>query len=187
MIKKALIIGGLGLFGFGLYRYFKYQVDLAMNYDYRIKKFEYLGADGDNINVSATIQLTNNSNFQLIINSFDLDLFFEGKKFADVVSTQVVVIQPKNSFDIKGVGVLNVNDLKTSLPVFITDVLKQKPINIEVEGELKINFMGIDSTIVFNKEKFTYSTDLISEYGFNEKYTNIKNKYSKIFSAIGIK
>jgi hypothetical protein len=47
--------------------------------------------------------------------------------------------------------------------------------------------MGIDSTIVFNKEKFTYSTDLISEYGFNEKYTNIKNKYSKIFSAIGIK
>lgn len=187
MIKKVLIFGGLGLAGFGLYRYFKYQVDLAMNYDYKIKKFEYLGINGDDISVSATIQLTNNSDFQLIINSFDLDLFFEGKKFADVVSTKVVTIQPKNSFDIKGFGIINVNDLKTSLPVFIKDVLKQKPINIEVEGNLKINFMGIDSTIVFNKEKFTYSTDLISEYGFNEKYTNIKNKYSKIFSAIGIK
>lgn len=187
MIKKALIIGGLGLFGFGLYRYFKYQVDLAMNYDYKIKKFEYLGVKGDDVNVSATIQITNNSNFQLTINSFDLDLFFEGKKFADVVSTQVVVIQPKTSFDIKGVGVINVNDLKTSLPVFVKDVFKQKPIDIEVEGQLKINFMKIDSTIVFNKEKFNYSTDLISEYGLNEKYTNLKNKYSKIFSSIGIK
>jgi hypothetical protein len=37
MIKKALIIGGVGLAGFGLYRYLKYQVDLAMKYDYKIK------------------------------------------------------------------------------------------------------------------------------------------------------
>ena len=41
MIKKVLIIGGVGLAGYGLYRYFKYQVDLAMKYDYNIKNFKY--------------------------------------------------------------------------------------------------------------------------------------------------
>jgi hypothetical protein len=93
MIKKALIIGGLGLAGFGLYRYFKYQVELALKYDYKIKNFKYLGISGDDIKVSATIEISNRSTFQLIINSFDLSLFFDNKKFADVVSTQKILIE----------------------------------------------------------------------------------------------
>ena len=65
--------------------------------------------------------------------------------------------------------------------------LKQKPIKIEVEGQLKINFMNVNSTIQFNKEEFTYSSDLISEYGFGKDYDKLKQKYSKIFNFFGIK
>lgn len=187
MLKKALIIGGVGLAGFGLYRYFKYQVDMAMKYDYKIKNFKYLGIDGNDIKVSATIEITNKSNFKLTINSFDLKLFYNGKKFSDVVSKKETVIQPNSSFEVTGIGILNVNDLKESLPNFLSNVLKQKPIDIEVEGVMKINFMGIDSTITFDKEKFNYSSDLISEYGFGDKYQKLKEKYAKIFGALGIK
>lgn len=187
MIKKALIIGGVGLAGYGLYRYFKYQVDMAMKYDYKIKNFKYLGIDGNDIKVSSTIQITNKSNFKLIVNSFDLDLYYQGKKFADVISSKPVTIEPNSSFDITGVGIINVNDIKEGLPSFLSDVIKQKPIQIEVEGQLKINFMNLNSTIQFNKEKFTYSNDLITEYGFGEKYDELKHKYSKIFNFFGIK
>ena len=65
MIKKVLIVGGVGLAGYGLYRYFKYQVDLAMKYDYKIKNFKYLGISGNDVKVSATIQISNKSNFKL--------------------------------------------------------------------------------------------------------------------------
>ena len=41
-MKKVLLFGGIGLAGFGLYRYFKYQVDMALNYDYKIKNFQIL-------------------------------------------------------------------------------------------------------------------------------------------------
>lgn len=186
-MKKVLIIAGVGLAGFGLYRYFKYQVDLAMKYDYKIKNFKYLGIDGNDIKVSATIEITNKSNFKLVINSFDLKLFFKGKKFSDVVSVKPITIEPNSAFEVTGVGVINVNDIGQSLPSFISDVLKQKPIDIEVEGNVKINFIGINSTIVFNKEKFNYSTDLITEYGFAEKYDKLKDKYPKIFGLLGIK
>ena len=187
MIKKVLIISGVGLAGFGLYRYFKYQVDLAMKYDYKIKNFKYLGVEGNDVKVSATIEIINKSNFKLIINSFDLKLFFKGKKFSDVISKKEIIIEPNNSFEVTGIGIINVNDLQQTLPTFITDVLKQKPIDVEVEGTVKINFIGIDSTITFNKEKFNYSTDLITEYGFADKYQKFKEKYSKIFDALGIK
>lgn len=187
MIKKALIVGGVGLAGFGLYRYFKYQVDLAMKYDYKIKNFKYLGVEGNDVKVSATIEITNKSNFSLEITSFDLDLYYNGKKFADVVSTKNIIIEPNNSFDIIGVGIINVNDLKEGLPTFLSDVIKQKPIDIEVEGTIKIKFMGVNSTVSFNKEKFNYSNDLITEYGFGESYDKLKQKYPKIFSFLGIK
>ena len=187
MVKKALIIGGVGIAGYGLYRYFKYQVDLAMKYDYKIKNFKYLGINGNDVKVSATIQITNKSSFRLVVNSFDLDLYYEGKKFADVISTKPVTIEPNSSFDITGIGVINVNDIKVGLPQFLSDVLKQKPIEIEVLGQLKINFMNVNSTINFNREKFTYSTDLISEYGFGDKYSKLKQKYSNIFNFFGIK
>jgi LEA14-like dessication related protein len=187
MVKKALIIGGVGIAGYGLYRYFKYQVDLAMKYDYKIKNFKYLGINGNDVKVSATIQITNKSSFRLVVNSFDLDLYYEGKKFADVISTKPVTIEPNSSFDITGIGVINVNDIKVGLPQFLSDVLKQKPIEIEVLGQLKINFMNVNSTINFNREKFTYSTDLITEYGFGDKYSKLKQKYSNIFNFFGIK
>ena len=187
MVKKALIIGGVGIAGYGLYRYFKYQVDLAMKYDYKIKNFKYLGINSNDVKVSATIQITNKSSFRLVVNSFDLDLYYEGKKFADVISTKPVTIEPNSSFDITGIGVINVNDIKVGLPQFLSDVLKQKPIEIEVLGQLKINFMNVNSTINFNREKFTYSTDLITEYGFGDKYSKLKQKYSNIFNFFGIK
>lgn len=187
MVKKALIIGGVGLAGYSLYRYFKYQIDLAMKYDYKIKNFKYLGINGNDVKVSATIQITNKSNFKLIVNSFDLDLYYQGKKFADVISTKPITIEPNRSFDITGVGVINVNDIKEGLPSFLSAVAKQKPIKIEVEGDLKINFMNLNSTINFNKEEFTYSSDLITEYGFGKEYDKLKQKYPKIFNFFGIK
>lgn len=187
MLKKVLIIGGVGLAGYGLYRYFKYQVDMAMKYDYKIKNFKYIGINGNDITVSATIEITNKSNFKLTINSFDLKLFYNGKKFSDVVSKNETIIEPNSSFEVTGIGILNVVDLKESLPTFLANVVKQKPIDIEVEGNMKINFMGIDSTVNFNKEKFNYSTDLISEVGLGDKYNALKQKYSKIFGALGIK
>jgi hypothetical protein len=66
-------------------------------------------------------------------------------------------------------------------------VIKQKQIDIQVEGYLKIKFMNINSTVEFNKEKFTYSSDLITEYGFGDKYDALKQKYPKIFAVLGIK
>ena len=42
MKKSWLILGGVGVIGLALYRYFKYQVDLALQYDYNIKNFNIL-------------------------------------------------------------------------------------------------------------------------------------------------
>ena len=70
-MKKVLLFGGIGLAGFGLYRYFKYQVDMALNYDYKIKNFKVLGYDSDNINVSLELEITNNSSIEILDKEYE--------------------------------------------------------------------------------------------------------------------
>jgi len=85
-MRKFLLFGGIGLAGFGLYRYFKYQIDLALNYDYKIKNFVVLGYDNDKIKTSIEIEITNNSNFDILIKEYDLKIFFKGSNFASAVT-----------------------------------------------------------------------------------------------------
>ena len=47
-MKKGLIIGGIALAGFGFYRYFRYQLDMALNYDYKIKRFKIINGEALN-------------------------------------------------------------------------------------------------------------------------------------------
>jgi LEA14-like dessication related protein len=189
-MKKYWLAGSLValvLAGGATYAYFRHQVKLATNYDYKIKNFRYLGIEGDDIKVSSVIVITNRSNFKLTINSFDLELYYEGKKFSDVVSTTEIEILPNSSFEITGVGVINVNDLKEGLPIFIANTLKRKPVNIAVNGTVRINFMGINSSIVFDKQQFTYSSDILAEYGLADQYEKLKQKAPKLFNLLGIK
>ena len=186
-MKKYYIIGGLLVAGVGSYLFVKKQVDMALKYDYKIKNFRYISTKGNDVTVSATIAITNNSRFKLTITSFDLTLFYNGKKFADVVSTKEVYIEPKSTFEVTGIGVLNVNDLKEGLPQFIFNVVAQKPIDIEVEGTLQATMLGISSTVEFNKEKFRYSNNLLADYGLKDKADRFKEKYANVLSIFGIK
>jgi LEA14-like dessication related protein len=186
MLKKGLIISGIGLLGFGLYRYFKFQVNQALNYDFQIKNFKYLGMQGNDVTASATIEITNKSSFTLTITSFDLDLYYNGNKFSDVVSTKESIILPNDNFEVTGVGVINATDIKSTAPDLLLDIIKEKPIDIEVTGTIKVNFMGINHTVEFNREKYNYSTNLLAEYGFKDKTDKLKQKFPKIFSALGL-
>ena len=186
-MKKALIFSGVALAGFGLYRYFKYQVNLALNYDYNLKGFKILGVDGNNVRVSATFNLTNKSNFEIEVLSYDIDILFKDKKFANTSSATPTKILPKSTFTIVGEGTINVDESKTAILPFLKDVANRKPIDIQVSGEVKVVFLGIPTTLKFDKQKFNYSTDLLAEYKLDKPFDKLKSKYPKIFGALGLK
>jgi hypothetical protein len=81
-MKKVLLFGGIAIAGFGLYRYFKYQIDMALNYDYKLKDFKVIGQDGDVIKVSATFEISNKSSFKVELKGYDLQLYFKDTLFA---------------------------------------------------------------------------------------------------------
>jgi LEA14-like dessication related protein len=186
-MKKVLLFGGIAIAGFGLYRYFKYQIDLALNYDYKLKNFEIVSQDGDIMTVSATFELVNKSSFKVEVNGYDLELFFKEVPFANTKSDNKVTIEPNSSFEIVGTGEINLAKSKILLLPFIKDIAERKPIDVSVSGIVNVVFLGIPTSLKFDKQKFNYSVDLISDYKLGGAYDRLRAKYPKVFDLLGIK
>lgn len=186
-MKKVLMFGGLALAGFGLYRYFKYQIELALSYEYALKDFKILGHTDNMINVSAVFSITNKSSFQVVVKDYDLQLYFKDFPFASTKSTESITVQPNSTFEITGIGQIDMEKSKIAILPFIKDVLDRKPIDIAVSGSVHIVFLGIPTSLNFDKQKFNYSVDLIKDYNLAKGYEKLKAKYPKIFSYLGVK
>ena len=185
-MKKGLLFGGLALAGFSLYRYFKYQIQLALSYDYALKDFKILSQDGNMLNVSAVFSITNKSSFQVEIKDYNLQLFFKDLPFASTTSAGSIMVQPNSTFDVTGLGQIDIDKSEVAIIPFVKDVLDRKPIDIAVSGTIHIVFLGIPTSLSFDKQKFNYSVDLIGENNLGTAYEKLKAKYPKIFAYLGI-
>jgi LEA14-like dessication related protein len=186
-MRKGLLFGGLALAGFGMYRYFKHQVNMALNYDYKIKDFKIDKIDGQNVTISLAVDIKNKSSFKVKIREYDFQLSFKGIPFANTKSNVEMEILPESVFTFKTSGVVSLDKAKTAIMPFVKDVVNKKPINIQIVGYLKIKFLGIPSTIKFDSQEITYSQDLLAEYKLDKGFDKLKQKYPKLFSALGIK
>jgi len=186
-MKKALLFSGLALAGFGMYRYFKYQIDKALNYDYKIKDFKIDKIEGSDVNISTAVEIKNRSSFKIKIKEYDLQLAYKGVNFANTRSSAQMDILPESAFILKTSGVISLDKAKTAVAPFISDVFNKRPINVEISGFVKVVFLGIPSTIKFDSQQITYSQDLLKDYKLDKGYDNLKKKYPKVFSALGIK
>lgn len=185
-MKKFLLFGGLVVAGFGLYRYFKYQIDLALNYDYKLKDFQILSQDNDIIKVSSYFEIKNKSSFKIEIESYDLLIYFKEVLFAKTKSDKKIIVQPETSFEIENLGEIDLRNTKILIIPFLKDVANKEPINVSVTGKLKIKFLGVRTSIDFDKQNFKYSTDLIEEMKLTGFYDRLKVKYPRAFALLGI-
>lgn len=187
-MKKVFLFGGIALAGFGLYRYFKTQIELALSYQYALKDFKILPQTKEGvINVSAVFSITNKSSFKVFIKDYDLQLFFKDVPFANTTSEESITVQPNSTFEVTGYGEIDIQKSKIAVLPFVKDIFDRKPIDIAVSGKINIVFLGIPTSLNFDKEKFNYSVDLIADYNLAPSYEKLKAKYPKIFTFLGIK
>lgn len=187
-MKKVFLFGGIVLAGFGLYRYFKYQIDLALSYQYALKDFKILPQTKEGmINLSAVFSITNKSSFKVLVKDYDLQLFYKDIPFANTKSTQPITVQPNSTFEVTGFGEIDIQKSKIAIIPFAKDILDRKPIDIAVSGKINVVFLGIPTSLSFDKQKFNYSVDLIKDYNLGSAYEKLKVKYPRIFDFLGIK
>jgi LEA14-like dessication related protein len=162
-------------------------MDMALDYDYKIKNFKIIKVGTNDVTAEIEVEITNNSAFEVKVYSYDLKMFFKGQNFANAVSKETFIVYPNNSFILKTVGVINLSQAKLSVFPFVQDVLAKKPINIEITGVIKVQFLAVDYTLKFDQQSFEYSADLLKDYNLSGKVSKFKKNNPKIAQFLGIK
>lgn len=176
-MKKILYVVGIGALVGSAYWYFKKQLELALQYEYDIKKWKILDLNDQEVKVEIVISLTNKSSFEIEVLGYDLSLFYQNVNIARAFSTEKTKITAQSVIDVKTTATIRFDDLKSAFLPFATAILKKKPINLNVDGYVNVKFINLNHTINFNKDKFEYSSDLLADYGLNDDWDKLKEKY----------
>lgn len=138
MKKALLIIGGLGVLGFGVYKYFKIQADLLSKYEWKIAGIKILKFNLSELAMQLTIRFTSKADLEAKIENIYLDLFLEGKNVGFVTETKPFIIPANGSSDVNLSVSINPQVVLKNITDIVLGVSKDKDIKFAIKGNAKI-------------------------------------------------
>jgi hypothetical protein len=90
MKKALLIIGGLSVLGFGIYKYFKTQADLLLQFTWDFKGFKIKKFSLSEIALDLSIVFRSKANIEAKITKLYLDAFLDGKNVGYVSEDTII-------------------------------------------------------------------------------------------------
>jgi len=100
MIRNIAIFGGLGIIGFGLYRYFKRQYDLLTDFEWKVISLNFDQVTPNLLKGKIVFRFTNKSDIEITISKFYMDLYLNNKYIGWIEDKSEFVIPAKGFSDI---------------------------------------------------------------------------------------
>jgi hypothetical protein len=152
-MKKALLIfGGLSLLGFGLYRYFKTQTNLLLDYQWKIAGFKIIRFSLTEITINLSILFTSKADIEAKINKIYLDLFLEGKNVGFISEVKSFIIPAKGSTTIPLLISINPQSIFKNIFDVSLGIAKSKDLRFKIDGYANVKSGFISTTLPIKYE-----------------------------------
>lgn len=174
-LKTTLFIVGGGLGAFALYRYFQKQLALALNWDYKIKYLLPTSVNNNQITFEGVMDVINPSNFELSINSYDINFYYQGSLMGNSKSNNGFIVKPDSTFGAPLKFTLDISKAKDKALAIAENVFKQTPVNFGIKGTANITFGGSTRNLDIEVQEYEYSSDVSSQYGFGKPLSGFKD------------
>lgn len=162
VVRKSLI--GVGIFtaisavAIGVYLFYKRQVQLALQYCYKVSNVKFIKVAKDNITLQLFVKIQNKSDFIVELKGYDFTVSLNNKEIAKIVSEKSETLKAQAISELSFMVTCNPADIYdpdylANLIVFaITDKTK---LVLSVNGIIhaKMNFVNI------KKLKFNYTAN----------------------------
>ena len=93
IIRNVLVVGGIVVFGmsvYGIYEYYKVQLELLYKFSYKITKVNYISAKNGVLSLQLFVDVTNSSKIAFEISSYDLAIKINnGEKVGKVLNKDI--------------------------------------------------------------------------------------------------
>jgi len=182
-MKKLLFIIGLGGIGYGLYYYFREQLNLALDFDFELKDVEVLDLDNKGVNLALIVSVLNKSSFAIEVIDYDINMIYEGTAIANAKSSEEFTVQGDASFDVPTNAYIQFKGSEGILDDLGLSLLKSKSINVDFVGDMNIVFGGIAKNVIFNAKDVVLTENLAETIGIDKTI----GKLNKFLEGLGIK
>lgn len=179
-MKKILFILGLGGLGYGAYYFITKQLELALNWDFKVKDLKVNSITTKGADFDVIVSVLNKSSFALEVKDYDIDLIYSGAKIAKAINDNPFIVQGDSWFDVPTSAFVSFDSAKGILGKLGSSLLGGKPINVTVQGKMNILIGGLTKEILFNAKDILVTQDGASDLGLSKPINKINNLLDKL-------
>ena len=147
MKKALLILGSVGLLGFGLYRYFKNQADILKKFTWKISGFKIIRFNANELAIDLTFLFSSSADIEATINKLYLDLYLDGKNVGFITESKKFIIPAKGSTNIPLHISVSPQTIIKNLIDLTLGAYKNKDLRFKLSGYVNVK-SGILSTTI---------------------------------------
>jgi LEA14-like dessication related protein len=157
-LKKVLIFGGIGGVAYALYTFYRRQISLLQNYDYKIIGAKIKSISLNKLQFDSKVRFFNKSSIEVEVQKIYIDVYLEDVLTGFIVENKPFLVAAKGSSDIDLNMTFNPQDLLKALGGVLIAGIQKKDLNFTMKGYANIRSGLVSTTLPIN------FTDRISAY-----------------------
>lgn len=156
-LKALFVVGGLGLIGYALYRYYLKQIDFLKDITYQVIGLKLVSVSANQVSMDITTRIYNASNVEATVKEMYLDFLINGIKVGSVNEVKDILILPAQSTDVTFNFKFNPRILGKNILDIVSLSVGSKDVVFDAKGFVKVKSSFLTTTIPFE-----YSNNLKS-------------------------
>lgn len=148
-LKPALIISGLGVIGYALFRYYKKQIDFVKDIQYTISGLKIVNIAKEDVTLEIFLKVYNASNVEAKVTEIFLDVMMNGTKVGSINESNEFTIMPTQTNEVSYKFSFNPSLVIKNIVNILTLTVALKDVVIVADGYMKVKSGFLSTTVPF--------------------------------------
>jgi LEA14-like dessication related protein len=149
-LKNFLIFSGIGVIGYAIYRYYKTQLDILQNFQYKVIGLKVVSIKKDNISLDITTRIINNSNVEAYVKEIFLDAYINDVKAGNINEVKDILVRANGFSNFSFRFSFNPQIILGNIINIVTLSVGTKDVMFKLDGYVKVEGKLIKATIPFS-------------------------------------
>ena len=148
-LKPALIVSGLGVIGYALFRYYKKQIDFVKDIQYTISGLKIVNIAKEDVTLEIFLKVYNASNVEAKVTEIFLDVIMNGTKVGTINESTEFTIKPTQTTEVSYKFSFNPSLVIKNIVNILTLTVALKDVVIVADGYMKVKSGFLSTTVPF--------------------------------------
>ena len=148
-LKPAVIVSGLGVIGYALFRYYKKQIDFVKDIQYTISGLKIVNIAKEDVTLEIFLKVYNASNVEAKVTEIFLDVIMNGTKVGSINESTEFTIKPTQTTEVSYKFSFNPSLVIKNIVNILTLTVALKDVVIVADGYMKVKSGFLSTTVPF--------------------------------------